>query len=80
MKKLEVGSLVLEPERVEIEKIPEFITELSELTELNLQKNKIRHLPEFITHLPRLKVIDLSHNPIKTIPPRLRYSKINIKL
>jgi len=51
-----------------LEKIPNSICELIELTELNLSNNKIEYLPESIGKLKQLKYLYLTDNKLEYLP------------
>jgi len=48
--------------------LPESITKLSNLTELDLSENQLTTLPESITKLSNLTELDLSYNPLENPP------------
>ncbi|AFY40133.1 small GTP-binding protein [[Leptolyngbya] sp. PCC 7376] len=54
-----------------LRKIPEEITELKNLQQLNLWGNKIRNIPWKITNLNNLQRLNLRHNKIRNFPEEI---------
>jgi GTPase SAR1 family protein len=52
----------------QLERIPEFIFEMSSLRSLQIRNCQIREIPADILRLPRLEVLDCAENPIESPP------------
>ena len=68
---------------LDLNTLPECITEISHLEKLDLKLNEIKALPESIGNLVNLKELDLSLNKIKALPESLGnlrgLNKLNLK-
>ena len=56
-----------------LERLPEWIGELSRLQELRVARCHLASLPTEIAQLTSLKVFDLSNNPLRTLPEPMRH-------
>eukprot|EP01122_Echinamoeba_exundans_P015285 TRINITY_DN7184_c0_g1_i1.p1 TRINITY_DN7184_c0_g1~~TRINITY_DN7184_c0_g1_i1.p1 ORF type:complete len:368 (-),score=78.06 TRINITY_DN7184_c0_g1_i1:29-1132(-) len=74
-----VNLQVLEAFSNTITELPSWISSLSKLTELRLQRNKITSIPDSVEKMASLSEFDISHNALKTLPKWVGESKIFIE-
>lgn len=68
VEKIKAATLSLDLSGMGLTSIPEEITQLRGLTQLNLSENNLTTLPESITQLTNLSYLDLSKNSISALP------------
>ena len=62
--------------RFKLTSLPESITKLTNLTQLDLRENQLTSLPKSITKLTNFTKLSLSENPLKTPPIEIAYKGI----
>ena len=65
------GEAVLDLWRKRLSKVPDVVTELSELGVLLLNENNLTELPTSICKLKNLKMLNLDHNHLTQLPDEI---------